>query len=433
MNDSWTTILKGNERENGLRLVKQVAESIGSILDDTDTTKPQDQSSPWRHDSTVSGGYAGYALFYCYMYLLTQEKSALQKCNVALIHAAHALTEGRWSQSLYGGLTGVGLAIDHIGSVLGGKKLQSFDELTSLNQEIDDFLFAWLQKDQEIFDYDLINGLVGIGVYFLGRLPRSGAADGITQIIRKLASHSTSNGEGICWFTPPAGLPHNQLATFPHGYYNLGLAHGIPGIIAFLSRAHAAGIMQAETERLLRGSVAWLMCHKLPDGEISTFSTVIAPTSSPTSARLAWCYGDVGIAASLMAAGSSLKDNAIRKAALQIASKAATRTLKNSGVIDASFCHGAFGLAHIFNRFYHFTHEQLFLDKALYWHGCGIGMQNPSDAMCGFLFHDANINGEMSWSHSPGLLMGITGIGLVTLAGLSSSVPVWDRLFLLDL
>ena len=41
--------------------------------------------------------------------------------------------------------------------------------------------------------------------------------------------------------------------------------------------------------------------------------------------------------------------------AVAIAERAAARAIEDSGVVDASVCHGSAGLAHIFNRLYQAT------------------------------------------------------------------------------
>ncbi len=69
-----------------------------------------------------------------------------------------------------------------------------------------------------------------------------------------------------------------------------------------------------------------------------------------SAARLAWCYGDPGIAASLMAAAGAAGRPDWYRVAVDVACRAAARDLALAGVKDSGICHGAAGLAHIFNR-----------------------------------------------------------------------------------
>lgn len=431
MDNGWSPILDGREREIAIDFVYHAARCIEIFLTEARSTGSLDQLDP-DFDFTVASGRAGYALFYCYFYLLTSEKAALEQCTSCLMDAAYALSEGQWSPSLYAGLAGVGWTIDHVSDAL-GDQIECRDELSELTDQIDDFILKWLSKDVEFFDYDLINGLVGIGIYCLSRLPRRIARDSIGRIIQKLVNHSIRDQAGICWFTPAAAIPASQLATFPNGYYNLGIAHGIPGVIAFLSRVYEAGVATRETETLLRGSISWLMHQRLRSDLISSFAIAASPDSGPQPARLAWCYGDPGVAASLLGAAYALKDRSMIEASLAIARKAQHRTWENSGVIDASFCHGAYGVAHIFNRIYHATREQAFLDSALYWLSRGASMRNVEDSVCGYTFYVPDTSGKMCWRNTFGLLVGISGVAMTVLAALSTEAPRWDRLFLLDI
>lgn len=428
----WAPILQGAEQEAFHVRLGQIAQCLIERFD-VEVVDAQVVLGGKTWDYSVAGGVAGQALFFCHWYLQSHDPRALQCCNAALTQIASALAEGNWSTSLYGGLTGIGWTIDHVCTALSAGAIEQADELADLCGQIDDYLFRWLRTERQLFDYDLISGLVGIGVYCLARLPRESARNVLALIVGRLAEHAKEDGEGICWFTPAANLYGQQARTYPSGFYNLGLAHGIPGIIGFLARTHAAGIEPEESARLLRGAVAWLLSCQLPEQETSSFGTVIEPHSPMHPARLAWCYGDAGIAACLLAAADSLHDAAIRAEALRIARKAAARTFDDSGVADASFCHGAFGNAHIFNRLFQTTGELELAEAARRWLRNGAGMQQATGELCGFQFYDMGRDGNMAWAPAAGLLMGIAGIGLVTAAATSAQVPHWDSLFLVDL
>jgi hypothetical protein len=63
-------------------------------------------------------------------------------------------------------------------------------------------------------------------------------------------------------------VPHRQgpLEPGPRGYYNLGLAHGVPGVIAFLGKVCAVGVACDKARPLLDGAVHWLLEQEGPDG-----------------------------------------------------------------------------------------------------------------------------------------------------------------------
>jgi len=95
----------------------------------------------------------------------------------------------------------------------------------------------------------------------------------------------------------------------------------------------------------------------------------------------------------------------------------AARPVETSGVRDAGICHGAAGVAHIFNRMYQATGDEVLGDAARGWIERLLAMADPMDGGV----RDASV------------LMGTTGVGLVLLAATTEVEPAWDRAILCDI
>src|SRR5262249_46657730 len=132
--------------------------------------------------------------------------------------------------SLYGGLMGVGWSLAHLQDRVPG--LDGEDELA----EIDNLLLDHLAESPWTGDYDLINGLVGFGVYALERRQRAAALACLERVVDRLAETAVERADGFSWWTNPGWLPPARREEVPLGYYNLGLAHGVPGVIALLAQ-----------------------------------------------------------------------------------------------------------------------------------------------------------------------------------------------------
>ena len=117
---------------------------------------------------------------------------------------------------------------------------------------------------------------------------------------------------------------------------------------------------------------------------------------------MAWCYGDPGAAGALFAAEPEI--------ATAITERAAVRPVLDSGVVDGSICHGAAGLAHIFNRFHQASGSGLLRQAALDWLEQLVEMPRPDS----------------------GFLTGAAGVGLVLLAAATPIEPRWDRVLVLS-
>src|SRR5436305_8017419 len=136
---------------------------------------------------------------------------------------------------------------------------------------------------------------------------------------------------------------------FPQGMFNLGVAHGLPGVLPVLAQALALGAAPESTRELLRGAVAWLLSRKLPVEESAVFPSAWGPGVAPQAARTAWCYGDPGIAAALWISARASGEPAWEAEALGLARTVARRAPERCGVRDAGLCHGAAGIGHLPN------------------------------------------------------------------------------------
>ena len=295
-------------------------------------------------------------------------------------------------------------------------------------QEIDEALSMPLQRSPWLGDYDLITGLVGLAVYALERLPRPAAVNLLASIVDRLSERADISEEGAAWFTRPEELPEWQRELHPKGSYNLGVAHGLPAVVAVLAGAVAAGIEKARP--LLHDSTRFLLARRQdPLSKTGAcFSTAYAPWEEPTGSRLAWCYGDPGVAAALLAAARAAGVPDWERAAVEVALSAAGRPEPGSGIRDAGICHGAAGLGHIYNRMYHTTGEERFADAARFWFERTLTYRKPGQGVGGFrtwgVVGEAN---EMGWRDDPGFLEGTTGVGLALLGAISNVEPAWDR------
>jgi hypothetical protein len=353
---------------------------------------------------------------------------AFERLNSA-IEEAQALR----SLSLFAGLGGLGWTIEHL-LRLGGSDSSTTaaagDDQDS-NAEIDAAMLRALEPGTWPGHYDLIGGLVGFGVYFLERLPAEKAVRGIKAATSHLDTLSEHTGEGITWHSRPELLPDWQGQRYPDGYYNLGVAHGVPGVLYFLSEVAERGL-HGRAQRMLEGAMAWFLMQRRPPGALSWFSPWIAADESADS-RLGWCYGDLGIAAVLLRISRRAGRADWRTFAEGLLEHCLAWPMERAGVNDAPLCHGAAGAAHIFNRIYQDEGDERCRAAAIAWFERTLAMWQPGSGVGGFsLFTLPDRSGRVVWEPSPAFLDGSIGIALALLAGLTTVEPQWDRLLLLS-
>lgn len=416
MTETWRPLLEGPLAAEALAAVHQIAAAL-----------PPAGSTPPGRGASLAGGQTGQALFHAYLALHGGDESEADRAAELLDSAAELLAEVPMDMSLYSGFAGVAWVIEH----LRGRLFESDDE--DPNLEIDEALLVPLSRSPWTGNYDLITGLAGLGVYGLERLPRPTGAATLERVVDRLAELARTFPEGTAWFTPPEDLPPWQREYHPNGYYNLGVAHGIPAVVALLAGACAAGVAADRARPLLDGAVRWLLAHRLEPGAGSCFGTAFYPGEPMAPSRLAWCYGDPGIAASLLVAARAAGRPDWEREAVAIGLDAAARPAEGAKVHDAGLCHGAAGIAHLFNRMAQTTGEEPLAEAARFWFRAALDLRQPGEGIAGFRTWKMDPGGEPYWVTDPGLLEGAAGIGLALLAATSPVEPAWDRIFLVSL
>ncbi|HEY6249060.1 MAG TPA: lanthionine synthetase C family protein [Candidatus Angelobacter sp.] len=413
----WEPLLGTDQSQAALASVKEIA---GVLTAQLEGQRGFSERKPF-----LGEGDAGIAIFFAYWHasgFSAEQDLALKYLN----RSTNALAEQPMEPSLFAGFAGIAWAAQHISGLLASPGDLGEDILLALE--------TYLNRSPWQDDYDLINGLAGFGVYCLECSSFSTAAvrclELIVERLEELVEHCD---DGLRWFTAPDVLPAPQRTIYPHGYYNLGLAHGMPGIIALLGRIYCAGIAHKKARRLLEDTVDWLLRQQLSEAASSSFPAFLVPGSKPQTCRLAWCYGDAGVAAALLVAARCTGMEPLETAALNIARRAAARDLQSCGVIDACFCHGSSGLAHIFNRIYHATREEVFARAAHFWIQRTLQFRTPNTSAAGYSVMAANPAGTMEFQQKFGLIEGIAGIGLSLLAATSNIEPQWDRMFMVNI
>jgi hypothetical protein len=418
---SWKPLLEGALKDGAWQSLQEI---LGDLA-------PPGRDSA--DDPSLAGGTTGLAVLHGYLAQAGCGKDSPATARECLRRATASVANHPMEASLYSGLTGVGWALAHLGGRLPG--LDGEDDAA----EIDEAVLEHLDRSPWADDYDLISGLVGFGVYALERLPRPAARACLERVIQHLAETAEHpsplplppKGRGVMqvtWWTNPAWLPAETREKVPQGYYNLGLAHGVPGVIALLGQACAAGVARARARPLLEGAVRWLLAQQGPRG----FAAWVGPEEyQPT--RLAWCYGDPGIAAALLGAARCVGEPGWEREARAIARRAARRPPEEAGVVDAGLCHGAVGLGHVFNRMYQATGEAALGEAARFWFDRTLALRRPGEGIGGYCACQPGEGGARAWVVDPGLLTGAAGIALALLAATTAVEPAWDRVLLISI
>jgi hypothetical protein len=410
-------MMPGNAAESRARVARAIDRIHGALRSFVDPAAPHG----------LLDGACGAALFYAYDFQRTQDDAALDLAHRAVTQALAALAGTQMSHALCSGTAGIAWCLQHLVRM----ELLSAEDTDATFAEVDAVLARAMDTALQGGGYDFLHQGLGIALYFLERLPAASARAALETAVHHLAAHAApAPGGGLRWRDRFTGRAR-ELSSGP--CYNLGLAHGIPAIVGVLAAIHARGIATEHTAPLLRGATSWLRSLACPDGA-SCYPILVDADDRPLGpphSRLGWCYGDLGVAMPLVAAGRALDDASCIADARAILVHALDRTAADGAIEDASLCHGSMGVSHMLRRAARATGDAALDRGADRWlaHTLDIG-EGPDgpDAPAGFAcwMQDGFVA-----RHD--VLQGIAGVGLGLLAALDfESSSGWDRCLLLS-
>ena len=407
----WAPILEGAERDETYDSIQSVLAGLADPAFGTEQLGPG-----------VAGGNLGLALLFDEAHrVLGPVDPLLAQRDARWNSAIDGLSNSSGIQpNLFTGYCGIGWAT----AFLGGPG----------NDEVHEELELALLDDLEHFadpvDYDLINGVVGWGLYALERWPHQRAARALELIVDFLDARAERIASGVRWHTSPEILVRWQRESYPHGYFNLGLAHGIPGIVVFLAQVAERGIRTDVIPPLLEGAIDWILSNRIEHAPDLAFPSFAVEGLEPSPSRLAWCYGDLGITVSLFLAARCTGHDGWERQARALARTLAEIPVERTRVRDAGLCHGAAGVAHVFNRMFHWTGDEVLKDVSRRWFGRTLQLRVPGEGPGGYPAwgaHGPDNQFRQVWRPCAGLLEGSCGVALAQLAAISDCEPRWDR------
>lgn len=373
----------------------------------------------------VLAGSTGISLFFFYYARYAGSNRHAQLANDMLSECFEKINEGYSFPTYCAGLAGMGWAFEHMAQ-------QGFIDIDNdeLLPELEPYLYTKMRQELAEGHYDFLHGALGYGLYFLKRFTHTRSTGlkakysmYLHELLEGLKASSEEDAKGIKWSSQFTAKNRSAIV------YNLSLSHGISSIVNFLSRLYEHAEFRAAAWPLIKGSIDYLQAQEMVIGDCLFPSSIFKePGIAPVPTRLAWCYGDLGLGLSLYRAAKVLEDPKLEKDALRILLHNTQRKdLKTAGVVDASPCHGAFGIAQIFGTLYRQSGLMPFKEATDYWMQAGLDMAVYPSGYAGYKQHTS----DNKTFNEVNLLEGIAGIGLVIIGYLSQFDTSWEESLLI--
>lgn len=253
--------------------------------------------------------------------------------------------------------------------------------------DLDTQLAEHAVSDMEDGNWDYLHGALGCAAYLLAAARRDDVRASLSAILDSLDRQAIRDD------VSSRRWRNAMLEAFREDSFD-GVSHGVPGIAGVLTGFIRNGIEVERATALLREALANIESRRHP--------------------RLAWCYGDPGIAMVQLNAFQETGETSWRDLAVRaLGTTSHVRGCEAAGIEDATLCHGASGLSLMFARAHQQLGDEVLADAAVAWLHDSLAAPLPDDA-------------------PDSVLMGDAGLGLVLMALSSNQPPVWDRLLLIS-
>lgn len=388
------------------------------IIEISDVLKTHNENS-----ISLMGGVGSSILYWGYMYKFYKKRDYLNICYKKIEEALGLLSKQPGYSSFAGGHIGLLWALCHL------YKHNLVDVESNFFDAFDNVALEYAMQELSNKNYDYLHGALGAALYFFERLPNKSAEKALNKILDGLVTLAVDLPEGITWREYSLTAPEQDDSK---SFYNLGTAHGVPGIISVLTMFSEAGIKKTISNKVLRKSIDWLLSKKNDPSKIAVFPYYIAPhePDNDKESRLAWCYGDLGASYCIFKAGEATGNEKWKKEAIEIALKTTKRRdpLDNKQ-LDAAICHGTSGIAYIYFKYYMHTGIKEFKVASDFWQEQTLLLAKYKNGAAGYKRYDA-LNNKMK--NDFGFLEGAAGIGLVLSSIRKKRHFDWDRSLLLS-
>ncbi|MCF6440879.1 lanthionine synthetase C family protein [Pseudoalteromonas luteoviolacea] len=328
---------------------------------------------------------------------------------------------GEQSFELSNGLAGQAWVLEYL------NQADQEDYDPELLEDVDDLFIQALDYNPWPGEIEMVLGLSGYAPYASRRNKFSDQSKLFEIIVRGLESTATHFDNGhIAWSQPSNSVYRFDTDDREKPEFNLGLAHGVPGMIAALIPAMEVPALKERAAKLVSGACDWLLENQT--GHEHTHHSCYgscAGESDPTS-RLGWCYGDITIALILARAGQALDRPSYVDKARHIALHAAKRDDKSGYINDAGLCHGFVGLAVIFQIVNKFIPDPKLVEAAQFWLDYSLNAYKEHGIKGMYSYNGLTKEHEADF----GFLMGYAGVGCGLIGLLDDDVSWTDCLLM---
>lgn len=374
-------------------------------------------------EMNLLSGKGGEMLFLSYYSRYFNSQDSFNSLGSRFEKIIERINSGNDDSTFAGGVCGIVWLLEHL------VKEDFIDyDLNQLYEDTDEYLNEWMINFMKNNTYDYLHGALGIANYFLNRnTPKTN--EYLLNFVKLLSINSiVDERSGAVGFK---SIIYNNETPFMA--YNFCLSHGMASLIYFLQRALICEKFKGNKEinNLIIGIQNFYDQNQNDTSFANSYyPTWIGDSEIQRDARIAWCYGDVGVGITFLNYGKNHKNESIVNHGIKMLTNTLKRNdLKEESIMDAGICHGSSGLSLIYEEAFYLTERKEFLNASDYWTDVAINQQTHFDGVCGYKAYKGNTIGMVN---EAGLLEGISGIGLSFISKLDRNLASWKKIFMIS-
>ncbi len=377
-------------------------------------------------------GDLGVLIFYATMYKYANEEVYKEKANKLLEKLLAVFSDCELPSGFLEGFEGILYTVQYL------YKCNIIEDM-QIVEDLEKYLIQTIKIDFNANNYDPLHGSIGKLLYFINSESKSKeeVEELINLFIESLYKNREEKDQNIFWYD---SYEKGQMI-------NLGLAHGITGVLTFLLRLKELEYKNPKIDILIEGLLKSLMSFKNNIPNTSIYPNFVTEEKSKDisrsvsiNTRLGWCSGDLGISYTLHYASKVLKRDSLKPEVINLMKSIISRLMSTSKLdhyeeysfFDTGFCHGISGIVYILEKMNNDLKSPQIEKRIGFW------KEQLTTNLEKQLSYDEEIylpwyrqDKEKSYTLEKGaMLNGLTGVGLA-LASIHYKKYDWSDFFLL--
>lgn len=338
-------------------------------------------------------GNLGYCLYYYYRYLLLNEDLFLNKLSYYLEKSIHDINNNKIEYYSPAHIIEIGRVLAYFVS----EEILDYAYLHEFSQSSEKIVLTYLYRKIEDVNFDSFDGVVLVGNYFLDlyELGDNSKHESIILMLNTLLDNAICNKNQCFW-------KFNFRNRAPP-FIELGIIHGMAGIVCFLSRVTKNHIGNQELIGVIQKACNFIISCQ------SDKTKFLFPLDSelyfgfPCSINLA--YGDIGIGYILKTAGIVLNSDDIKNKGEYVIGRCANyKDDLNGEIKDAELIYGAAGLMSFFDNMAYYEDKDEYRLATIYWLDKIIYFSHNESKYAGFETYMNGFKEDVQYSFTHGLI-----------------------------